>query len=306
MSTITQNFTLGNIAAKIITITLSGTNLNLNLLSLYNSIYGASASAVRIICINNGTFGSNTDGNYAFAFGQFPNGSRITFINNGSILGAGGPATTGTGIQGGPALFSGYSNQTMTLRNNGQIYAGGGSGGIGGTGGQGVFYTFSSSPVGPSSQGVGDCQADCIRTYGSTAFCQSGCNFTPGYDVPPQGDTAGYYVPATSSCSSCHVSTTTPNYTNGGIGGTGGRGQGYDAGNNGGMFGVAGGTNAGSGGPGGVGGSWGSSGGTGSTGSNGNYTGGSAGNSGGSSGVAIQGISNITLINTGTILGIIA
>ena len=215
--------------------------------------------------------------------------------NNGSIQGAGGlggVANGGNGGKGGNAIIINNKGTggTVSITNNGSIYAGGGGGGAGtkgGTGGKGGdgSYEYLASQSFPNA-------ANCSLAFNQ---CASGnttaCNvFNANCCGSFQGCPNNQYATE---------STTGGNGGEGGNGGNGGVGQGYAqsaAGGSGGAAGAAGaagGTNAGTGGQGGTGGTGGTGGGlgadgsngsqgnTGDTGTSGNVSGGSGGSAGG-------------------------
>jgi hypothetical protein len=196
--------------------------------------------------------------------------------NNGSIQGAGGlggVANGGNGGKGGNAIIINNKGTggTVSITNNGNIYAGGGGGGAGtkgGTGGQGGSgsNTYLASQSFPNA---GNC-----TSYFNLCF----------FGAPSPGRTAAcnaYNAQCCGSTNGCPnneyatESTTGGNGGEGGNGGNGGVGQGYaqsaagGAAGSGGASGGAGGTNAGSGGNGGTGGTGGTGGGLGADGSNG-------------------------------------
>lgn len=212
----------------------------------------------------------------------------LTIKNSGSIQGAGGAAgTAGAGGNGGDAISVGAACSIIN-ETGGQIYGGGGGGGLGGTGGQGsTTSTVSLGNSTPYSRvNCGTINGACLVAFGSGAYCCGSCY---------EGDSERYL------CSNCCRSVTT--ITSGGAGGAGGVGQGYSQSATAGSAGSAGGTNAGAGGAGGTGGSFGAAGATGATGANGNYTNGLVGSVGGSTGNYINGISNVTLTNSGSVAG---
>jgi hypothetical protein len=136
-------------------VTISANTTNLNLLSAIEAVYGTqSASSVYRVSIASGVTIGATSGapnNAAITWGDFPDGSTITLVNDGTIdalggsagsSGAGGTAHStapsgGTGGSGGDAIYANYSNQTMNITNNGNIRGGGGGGGGAGGGGKG-------------------------------------------------------------------------------------------------------------------------------------------------------------------------
>ena len=251
---------------------------NLNLQTLFGTSKYQAKIDKRIIIASGVTLGATTTGNYAL---NMPSGfgGRLILVNEGSILGAGGAANSGTG---GNCINAGASN--IYIDNRGTISSGGGGGGRGGTGGQGSFTTT----------------YDC--SY-AASICT--CPVCCGYPCTNSAPCSGGYVSG-SGCAEggnrwvCPRTCSTTNYTSGGAGGNGGRGQGYDAGAASGSGGATGGTNAGTGGTGGTGGSYGSSGNNGNTGANGNYTNGSAGSSGGLAGFYIVNNGNVNWVANGT------
>ena len=136
-------------------VTISADTTDLNLLAAIEAVYGTqSASSVYRVSIANGvTIGasSSAPNNAAITWGDFPNGSTITLVNDGDIEGLGGTAGSGgagvtahstapsgsSGSSGGDAIYANYSNQTMNITNNGSIRGGGGGAGGGGGGGKG-------------------------------------------------------------------------------------------------------------------------------------------------------------------------
>jgi hypothetical protein len=281
-------------------ITATSTNVNA---SSYFTAGEWSSSAPKRLVINSGvTVGATSTLNYALTIPSGFGGS-FRLDNNGSILGAGGAANSGTG---GNAIFAGAP---VSINNSGIIYSGGGGGGQGGTGGGGFFtydcsYTqfLGSTPYGNFTL---DCNVFCNNTFGGGAYCASGNN------VPNcQFITYGFFVVAI-RCTDCrrNVSQTCTTYTSGGIGGSGGVGRGYNQTQANGLGGAAGGTNAGTGGTGGTGGNWGTGGGNGFVGSNGNASAAPAlGTSGGPAygglaGFYIVNNANVTWIATGTRAG---
>jgi len=283
---------------------ITTTSTNVNASSYFTAGEWASSAPKRLIINSGVTVGATNTSNYAL---NIPSGFSGTFrlVNNGTILGAGGAANSGTG---GNAIFAGAA---ISIDNQGTIYSGGGGGGIGGvggTGGQGSFTTV--TDIGEGYTGCvnpANCNQPCYNRFGfnvnitcKPGFC--GTSFLPGCLLV--------------SCGMCVQSGT--GYSSGGAGGAGGnggRGQGYDgaaASGLGGAGGAAGGTNAGvggTGGTGGTGGAYGTSGGTGNTGgtgASGNYTAGSAGaggTGGGLSGFYVVNNGNVTWITTGTRAG---
>lgn len=251
---------------------------NLNLQTLFGSSKYSASINKRVIIASGVTIGATSTANYALNIPSGFNG-RLVLLNEGSILGAGGAANSGTG---GNAINAGASN--IFIDNRGTISSGGGGGGQGGTGGGGYYQT----------------SYDC--SYAASICTCPTCCGKPCTNSPPCG---GGYVSG-SGCAEggyrwvCPQTCYTNNYTSGGGGGNGGRGQGYDGAAASGSGGSSGGTNAGTGGTGGTGGSYGSSGNTGSTGSNGNNGSGAAGTAGGLAGFYIVNNGNVTWLANGT------
>jgi len=257
---------------------------NLNLQTLFGSSKYSAGINKRVVIASGVTIGATSTGNYAL---NIPSGfgGRILLVNEGSILGAGGAANSGTG---GNAINAGASN--IFIDNRGTISSGGGGGGVGGTGGGGYYQSSGESywantvcsgnsmpcyqlnPPHPCN-----CQDECRRIRA----CGDGRNYTLWEKV----------------CKYCYTNTY---YTSGGSGGNGGRGEGYDGAAASGSSGSAGGTNAGAGGTGGTGGSYGNSGNTGNTGANGNNGSGAAGTAGGLAGFYIVNNGNVTWVANGT------
>jgi len=252
---------------------------NLNLETYIGSTDYSSFLNKRVIISSGVTLGATSTSNYAL---NIPSGfgGKITVINYGSILGQGGAGgTSGSGSDGGPAIFAGASN--ISISNFGTIYAGGGGGGQGGTGGDGTYdATYAAS--------ICTCPVCCGYSCTDSAPC------TGGYTNQPNNGCAEggwrWFCPATGNSS-------------GTAGGNGGKGAGY------GNSAVAGSSasnavnNAGNGGDGGDGGAYGTNGYDGDTGANGNSTTGLAGKSGGFAGYYIVNNGNVTWISTGTVAG---
>ena len=120
------------VAEVVVTITNAE---NLDVSTLFASSVWLSTTTNKKLIVN-GTVGATSVSNYALSIPS-TFGAKFTLVNNGNIYGAGGVPKTGTGGDGGNAIFAGKSN--IFIQNNGRIYAGGGSGGQGGTGGAGVY-----------------------------------------------------------------------------------------------------------------------------------------------------------------------
>jgi len=272
---------------------------NLNIQTLFGSSKYSAGINKRIIIASAVTIGATNTSNYALTMPSGFNG-KLILVNEGSILGAGGAANSGTG---GNAINAGASN--IFIDNRGTISSGGGGGGLGGNGGGGVYYTSYSYNCDYCVSGGGSGQHAC-GGYSQACSCQNSsaysCTCTnPNNGVCCNGSRNGIY--ACCNCTCCYRSTcsgTNTNYTSGGTGGAGGRGQGYDGAAAAGTAGTAGGTNAGAGGTGGTGGSYGNSGATGDSGANGNNGSGSAGTAGGLAGFYIVNNGNVTWLANGT------
>jgi|Laugresbdmm110dd_1035094.scaffolds.fasta_scaffold03135_2 hypothetical protein len=147
------------------TITLpNGNTETLNLLTTVTTTFGTLNTAkkyVKLVIPAGAVVGTTNSAVAALDIGQFPTGTIIEIENNGSIQGAGGLAgaggtvygaaanTTGgpySGGKGGDAIKADYSNQTVTITNNGTIYAGGGGGGGGAKGAPGGAGTNGVKP----------------------------------------------------------------------------------------------------------------------------------------------------------------
>ena len=84
--------------------------------NVYTSTFGSPATVTtyKVLIGASGVAGATSTGNYALNVGQFPSGSSVVLNNYGTIAGAGGATNSGTG---GPALYSAYANQTVTINN---------------------------------------------------------------------------------------------------------------------------------------------------------------------------------------------
>lgn len=125
-------------------LTISG---NTNNYDLYNAAVGAGwpgSSAVQLTINPGVVVGSASTGNYSFLVPSALNPApAVTVINNGTIIGAGGPGGRGAfggtpqaptipsdpGVGGGNAM---YINRPTVITNNGTVAGGGGGGGGGG------------------------------------------------------------------------------------------------------------------------------------------------------------------------------
>jgi hypothetical protein len=187
-------------------------------------------------------------------------------------------------------------------------------------------YTVSGSiNNGTYGSGYGSVVINISTSTSSKSQGQGGGDYTPGQTVNMNADTTYYYCAnlTTSGNRDLYYNTfaagfslTTNSVTSGGSAGAGGAGASYNASAGSGGAGGSGGTNAGDGGAGGNGGALGAAGSNGTAGGNGSGTGitfpstapvnGSSGSSGGAAGKYINGQSNVTLTNNGTVAGNIA
>ena len=302
---------------------ITTTSTNVNASSYFTAAEWASSAPKRLVINSGVTVGATNTSNYAL---NIPSGFGGTFRldNNGSILGAGGAANSGTG---GSAIFAGAA---ISINNQGTIYSGGGGGGQGGTGGTGSYTSLGANQfLGASGwntfpgYGYGQygyrCQQTCKVAYSGYAnvyasfagvsnpyrdpVCCVACCFGSCCDCCNSDAQQNAYA----SC--CYGQPYITVSTSGGGGGAGGRGLGYNQSAADGSGGGGGGTNAGGGGTGGNGGTWGASGKDGGVGANGNASsapllGTSGGPAyGGLAGFYIVNNSNVTWIANGTRAG---
>lgn len=135
--------------------------------------------------------GSATTGSYAWRTGTgFPEGSKLTLINNGSILGRGGNGGEGgsasqygvfngePGHPGGPALLA---EHPITIVNNGVI----GGGGQGGKGGNGQALTGPGFPIYVGAAGGGGGQGYSGGNGGALGTGSNGGNGVAGNPGSP-------------------------------------------------------------------------------------------------------------------------
>lgn len=280
-----------------------------------------SAGAGTITITNNGTIsGAGGSANGGTGGDAFEATTACILINNGTIrAGGGGGGAGGSGGTGG----TGGQGQTSTS-------------GYGGWSGYSAFYDYN------NFWGVSNGNSQCyVNTGGTRRWTQTHGDFATR-TLSPRVNNIQYQrgslweSPGSYYVRSRTYSTTYTYYNggaggSGGAGGAGGRGQGYNHGNQNGSGGSAGaggsggGTNAGAGGQGGTGGTGGNggtygngggngnTGATGNTGANGNRSGssgngsggsgGAGGSSGGAAGRYINGLSNVTFTNNGTVQG---
>lgn len=299
----------------------SATQYNTLIKSIFTPDDWASDKAKRLI-ISGVDFGSMS-GEAALAITDAVSGQAGSFggkltleIEAGAFIsGSGGKWSPAGSGNGGVALhvnFKGKDGNNLQLINKGIIRGGGGSGGQGGKGGGG-YYVQSTTVREPQAgdyyiegatgaymwiqyrTGI-DVYWNGVRVFSGLNDGQSvtvnGITYWRAAMHHAAGTTLYYYINRTFQQNQ-NV------YTDGGIGGAGGTGQGFNLASGAGTSGSAGGTNAGRGGTGGHGGAWGSSGANGDTGINGNNGNGLAGASGGIGGAAIDGISNVDIVENG-------
>lgn len=300
----------------------SATQYNSLMKSFFTPDDWASKKAKRLI-ISGVDFGSMS-GAAALAITDAASGQAGSFGGNltleieagAYISGSGGKCSPAGSGNGGIALhanFKGKDGNNLQMLNKGIIRGGGGSGGRGGTGGGGVYtqnvtvrephegdikdsghyWTWVNSPkrviIGWGGQQILNRDNQDVNT---TFYDINGARYYRGTLADWISGTNMYRIYRTFQQNQNF-------YTDGGTGGSGGAGQGFNMVSEAGASGNAGGTNAGRGGGGGQGGAWGSSGTNGDTGINGNNGNGLAGASGGIGGAAIDGISNVDIVENG-------
>ncbi len=189
----------------------------------------------------------------------------------------------------------------------------------------GTYTVTGSINNGTYGSGYGSVVINISTSTSSKSQGQGGGDYTPGQTINMNADTTYYFCANLTTSGnrdlyyntfSAAFSLTTNSVTSGGSAGSGGAGASYNASAGNGSSGGSGGTNAGNGGAGGNGGALGAAGSNGTAGGNGSGTGisfpstapanGSSGSSGGAAGKYINGQSNVTLTNNGTVAGNIA
>ena len=189
----------------------------------------------------------------------------------------------------------------------------------------GTYTVTGSINNGTYGSGYGSVVINISTSTSSKSQGQGGGDYTPGQTINMNADTTYYFCANLTTSGnrdlyyntfSAAFSLTTNSVTSGGSAGAGGAGASYNASAGSGSAGGSGGTNAGDGGAGGNGGALGAAGSNGTAGGNGSGTGisfpstapanGSSGSSGGAAGKYINGQSNVTLTNNGTVAGNIA
>jgi hypothetical protein len=228
---------------------------------------------LKVIIPSGVTLGSSDPYKSVMTIAGFKARDRVTIINQGAILAAGGYAAGSTGLnQSGGSGGSGGNGlilySPVSLNNSGHIYGGGGGGGAG-AGSIGYYYNYY------TCDGPVQC-CGCSKCNGG--WCCYKCRSFQGNSYQQRTDYANYN----------------------GYGGAGGQGQGTYAGPDAGQ----GDPTGGYGGPGGNGGAFGN------YGAGGNYAGydtGQVPGAGGSPGYYIIGSSNlVSFTNTGSVLGLVA
>jgi hypothetical protein len=149
------------------------------------------------LTINGGVLvGSTSTGSWALDTGtEFPAGSSLLIVNNGTIMGrggAGGSGGGGGGGAGGPA----FRAQTACVFDNNGTIAGGGAGGTGGSNAGGQNYTDPSPKTPNTCRSLGSCTASGgaggagagsqnsgVAQGGSGGSC-CGSNYTRGGKLP--------------------------------------------------------------------------------------------------------------------------
>ena len=264
-------------AVNSVTQTLANNSTNVNLSTTFGSDWASSIPKVLVIAS-----GSTIGGTGGTAAITVPTGmgGTLTIQNAGTIVGTGGA----DGSAGGDAIVV---NQTsgVTITNTGSIYGGGGGGGVGGNG----SYESVSSFIGGAYPNLWGATNSTLEFYwgGSRVVKATGISGAPNYTSYGIYRRGTFYEHGVLGAHYSIARASTVNTT----GGSGGVGAGYSQSSG---TGMAGGTNAGTGGDGGAYGT------AGSTGANGNVTNGAAGVAAGN---YINGISNVTLNNTGTVAG---
>lgn len=141
----------GTGAPNEVTRTISANIANVNMAALFGN---PTTVASYVLTVNSGVYVySSSTATAALVTGIFPAGSAVKIVNNGYIVGKGGPGGTGAnnggngspGGAGGPAISL---STPVTLTNNGLIGGGGGGGG-----GSGAYINDNGSTVGGGGGG---------------------------------------------------------------------------------------------------------------------------------------------------------
>lgn len=290
--------------------------------SLFTATEWASDTQKRIILPAGVERGNSSTLSAAVTIGSTAWGGNLIFDVSGVISGKGGAANSGIGGDAFQANRVGNANQKLilNLKSGAVLRGGGGGGGKGGMGGGGSTTTTVREPASGWSQGyadgrywqgltvggipgntavIWDNQAVGYVDANTTVAAFGGYTYYRGPLFDEYSDDGpGYFYLYQS-----YRTSTSSAPTSGGAGGNGGAGEGYGQARSGGSAGSGGGANAGAGGTGGAGGLYGATGGTGATGGNGSSSNGQAGSAGGVAGYGLLGLSNVTLTNSGSILG---
>jgi hypothetical protein len=264
---------------------------NINEVNVRNYLISQGWDQVKrvILTINSGvTVSTNSASSVSYALtisGSFPNGIRI--VNNGSIIGSGGPGGTGggrfnttvatlSGIAGGPGGRGIYADTNVAIINNGTI-AGGGGGGGGGAGAYGINsaqgvprQAWCGAGGGGGGGGFGSAGVAGLNGTSGAGITAIGSSGTDGEAGTLLGGAGGLSGNITASYSGLGILVVAGNQNIGGAGGNRGA-----AGSSGGEIGSIAGTGT---------------------------VRGNAG-AGGAAGLAIKGSNYVTLWTTGTIVG---
>lgn len=184
------NFNQPESTEQVVTISSDETDLNLYSLALSRLGIIKDPSNIRFV-INSGiTISASSTLTSAITVGNFPIGSTITIVNNGTIVGRGGrggyaPSSLAQslldGEVGGPCV-NGSPTSFCIIENYGSMYSGGGGGGASGvcttndstkyhpilSGGGAAPFGVTPPIMGTSSQWMGDGYSDSISEYDST------------------------------------------------------------------------------------------------------------------------------------------
>jgi len=154
------------IYGKSLTLTVSAhaQNYNMKTAALAAGWNGRSPLKLTVVVNSGVVIGSASTGSYAFDTDTgYPRGSSLTLVNNGTIAGTGGAASSGSG---GPAF---RAQAAISITNNGTIGGGGGGGGAGPAGspgyGQGAGSGGLYGPTGGSGSNI-YCPDEMTTTYG--------------------------------------------------------------------------------------------------------------------------------------------
>ncbi|MGZ3721956.1 MAG: hypothetical protein ACXVA9_03435 [Bdellovibrionales bacterium] len=190
--------TVVGVSAANISLTLATSATNYNIFAAAGS---PTSAANVVLTINSGVTVSATNPSVvALSTGNFPSGSTLQIVNNGSIYGAGGSGGGGglgargyptalpgsPGGPGGPALSLGFA---ITLTNNGLIAGGGGGGGGGGGCNVGVEFGSGGGGAG-SAPGAGGAGSGIATGPGSPG---GGGSLTTGGAAGVGGSIQGFY-----------------------------------------------------------------------------------------------------------------